>query len=132
MKKFSALFQNDNGYVLPLLLALTTFTLIIISALLLELQHSQLFTKNEREQIQLETLFQMAHATVLQKSREQSFQLDQHYVYEYPYGHATVRGSLQDDQNIRVEYHIKTKNNSTKGVVQYISFPSLQTNLEKN
>ncbi|KGP72985.1 hypothetical protein [Pontibacillus yanchengensis] len=124
MRKRLALFQNDSGFALPILLTLITLTFIVLSALLLELQHSQALTINEKEQIQLDTLFQMAHASVLEECREHTFQMDHHYVYDFFYGKVTAIGSLQADQKVRVEYRINTINNSEKGLVQYISMPS--------
>jgi len=106
---------NEHGFAFPLLLLILTFTFLVFNSSLLQLQTSQIITANEKEQLHLETLFQMGNAS-FQKEKELIYEELQEgqKSYSFPYGVVFVQYVVKDKDYIQTQFTMETSNGSKR------------------
>ncbi|QHE52950.1 competence type IV pilus minor pilin ComGG [Pontibacillus sp. HMF3514] len=92
---------------------------LFFNASLLQLQTSQKLTTNEKEQLYLETLFQMGNATF--QNGANSLQVNGETTYRFPYGTVTVEYVILDSNDIQAQFTMVTSDGS-KNIVNRIIY----------
>ncbi len=85
---------------------------LFFNASLLQLQASQKLTTNEKEQLHMETLFQMGNVTFQEGAN--TLQVNGEKTYNFPYGTVTVEYVTLDSDVIQAQFTMVTSEGSKK------------------
>lgn len=109
--------NNQAGFAMPLVLfAVATILTIIFSHIYIYTNDIHI-TKNHREQIKMETLFQMS----LVRLKEDLHTIENYPAYlsyEFPYGNVTVR--IPDKNNDELTFHIYTDDHGESTIYYHL------------
>lgn len=114
MKKQLFFINNQNGFYLPLVLFITSLIFIMATSNIAIYQSDLEITKNQVEQIKIETLFQMARGKIKEDIAPdiENFKVNDKMTYYFPDGIVDILILGITDSNYELLYTINTKEQS--------------------
>lgn len=101
--------NDENGFVLPYVLFVTTLILILVSANIQHYQRDAEMTKAHIQQLKMETLFQMGREKI--KTEIGSLKLPETVTYHFPDGNVRIEVSNMDINKFELYFTITAASN---------------------
>ncbi|RFA32810.1 hypothetical protein CAI16_16855 [Virgibacillus dokdonensis] len=112
MIKKSSIIRNNAGFMFPFVLVITVLVLLIITATAYHYQNNIVMTKNQIEQLKIETMVQMSRERVKQ-ALIQNGELKKQMYFSFPYGDVSLRINALSSDKYTLFFTITTDNQST-------------------
>ncbi len=108
---------------LPLVLFVTALVFLIISTTVHRYQNNVIMTKNQIEQLKIETLVQMSREKIKQELI-QNGEIENQMDISFPYGEVSVRITSLTPEKYRLFFTITTNNQSKLQLTGFLKSPS--------
>jgi|SRR5690625_1659972 len=120
MKKQSHIITNNGGFYLPYVLTISVIVLSLVTTSIMMYQNEMKMTKNIIEQVEVETLIQMAR---------EKFKHDKVYNehstgqinYVFPNGVVHIQYEFMNEETLQLHFFTETKNNYQFDIVHEIT-----------
>ncbi|WP_077299474.1 competence type IV pilus minor pilin ComGG [Virgibacillus pantothenticus] len=115
--------HKESGFMLPLVLFVTALVFLIISTTVHRYQNNVIMTKNQIEQLKIETLVQMSREKIKQELI-QNGEIENQMDISFPYGEVSVRITSLTPEKYRLFFTITTNNQSKLQLTGFLKSPS--------
>lgn len=120
MKKQFHILTNESAFYLPFVLIIAVITLSIITTSIMIYRQELSMTNNIIEQVEIETLIQIARAKfIIEQMYNES--LNGQVMYELPHGNVNLLYHYTSDEIVELHFQVETEKQSVFEIIHEVS-----------